>query len=136
MLGGAADFKYLIRVPKQEMEEQFESNNGEGAATDKKSLDDTYFQDTENMSDDDLEADSDDDEEIVILRCETTMCHDGKKCIPEQFDFVVRVRYAFEDDAPQAADTFFPHVMPYKIDKGSCEDYLVSNTSRENIDPS
>lgn len=115
VVGAAADFKYLIRIPKQEWEE----NKNDENADDIKSRDgnkrwnDKYSQEFENESDEDSEDESDDEEEVVILRCQTNVCQDNDKCVPVEFDFVVRVRYGDEENTPQAADTYFPYTLPY-----------------------
>jgi len=127
----------LIRVPKQEAEEKFESNNDAFTATDggnNKRWNEKNYQDTENVSDEDSDIESDDEEEVVILRCHTTTCQDGNKCVPVEFDFVVRIRYGEEEDTPQAADTYFPYTMPYQSDEESFKNNFISKTSGENSD--
>lgn len=99
---------------------------------------DKYNQDIENDSDEDSEDESDDEEEIVILRCQTSFCQDNDKCVPVEFDFVVRVRYGDEENTPQAADTYFSYTLPYNksgkklLTKASSEIDSLASTS--NVD--
>ncbi|XP_050528956.1 NHL repeat-containing protein 2 [Daktulosphaira vitifoliae] len=96
----ANDFKYLIRIPvKQREEKEIE---------------------VDNERDDDLEGEngegsSDEDPQLVILRCETSICttdpNAGSVCLPVQFDFVVEVRFSNSKDAPLAADAYFPYTV-------------------------
>jgi len=129
----------LIRVPKQEVEVKLESNNDAFTATDggnNKRWSEKNYQDTENVTDEDSDIESDDEEEVVILRCQTSTCQDGNKCVPVEFDFVVRIRYGEEEDTPQAADTYFPYIMPYQNDGESFKNDFISKTSEENNDHS
>jgi len=99
------------------MEENLNSKNDDLIPTDSSEScrwNDKY-QDIDNTSDDESDAESD-EEEIVILRCQTTTCH-GNKCVPVEFDFVVHVRFGDEENTPQAADTYFPYTMSFKSDK-------------------
>lgn len=144
MVGAAADFKYLIRVPKQYSSEiKNDENNVDLTSRDGSSnrrWSDKYPQELENESEEDSEDESD-DEDIVILRCQTSVCQDGDKCVPIEFDFVVHVRYGNEEDTPQAADTNFPYTIPYPSNinnhsssKTSSEvDYSVSNASTNRV---
>jgi len=143
--GATADFKYLIRVPKQEWDEDKNNENADNLTSrdGNRRWNDKYNQDFENESDEDSEDESDDEEEIVILRCQTSVCQDGDKCVPVEFDFVVRVRYGDEENTPQAADTYFPYTLPYNssgkkiLNKASSEnDSLVSKASTHNVDSS
>ncbi|CAI6356454.1 unnamed protein product [Macrosiphum euphorbiae] len=115
VIGAAADFKYLIRIPKQEWEEDKNDENADDITSrdGNKRWNDKYNQEFENESDEDSEDESDDEEEVVILRCQTNVCQDNDKCVPVEFDFVVRVRYGDEENTPQAADTYFPYTLPY-----------------------
>lgn len=118
VIGGAADFKYLIRIPKQEFDDNKNDESGENLTakdSGNKRWNDKY-QENENESDDDSEDESD-DEEIVILRCQTSVCQDGDKCVPVEFDFVVHVRYGDNENTPQAADTSFQYILPYSSGK-------------------
>lgn len=119
----------MIRVPKQELEEDANDENYDNL----KSRDfgangrwsDKYNQDFAYDSDENSEDESDNNEEVVILRCQTSVCQDGDKCVPIEFDFIVRVRYGDEENTPQAADTYFPYTIPY----GSCANNLLSISS-------
>lgn len=123
IIGAAADFKYLIRIPKQELED---GSNDDSTATDgNKRWNDKYLQDSENDSDENSDEESDDEEETVILRCQTSTCQ-GDKCVPVEFDFVVRVRFGDEEDTPQAADTYFPYTMPCGSSKDSPNELINS----------
>lgn len=116
VIGAAADFKYLIRVPKQESDVIKNNENDDNLTardSGNKRWNDKYHQENENESDEDSEDESDDDEEVVILRCQTSVCQDGDKCVPIEFDFVVHVRYGDDEDTPQAADTSFSYTLPY-----------------------
>lgn len=135
VVGAAADFKYLIRVPKQELD----SENGESSDSfthnDKRRWNGKNHQSYDNDSDDDSDGESD-EEEIVILRCQTSICQDGDKCVPLEFDFVVHVHFGDENDAPQAADTYFPYTLPFTPsgNKSSVASTKV-NTSVSNAPP-
>lgn len=128
VIGAAADFKYLIRIPKQEWEEDKTDENTDNSTSrdGNRWWNDKYNPDFENESDEDSEDESDDEEEIVILRCQTSVCQDDDKCVPVEFDFVVRVRYGDEENTPQAADTYFPYTLPYNNGKK-----LINKTSSE-----
>lgn len=148
VVGAAADFKYLIRVPKQNSDEiKNDENNVDLTSRDgstNRRWNDKYPQELENESEDDSEDESDDDEEIVILRCQTSVCQDGDKCVPIEFDFVVHVRYGNEENTPQAADTYFPYTLPYASNSNNHSssrtssevDYSVSNTSTNSVESS
>lgn len=103
-------------MPKQELNEYKNDENSDDSTLKdgevNKRWNDKYLQDYENESDDSSEDDSYDEEEVVILRCQTSVCQDGDKCIPIHFDFVVRVRYGDGENTPQAADTYFPYTIP------------------------
>lgn len=106
-IGAAADFKYLIRVPKEEFEEEKTDENL--ISKDQKWTDKYQTEDDFDTSD----GESDEEEEIIILRCQTSACQNGDKCIPIEFDFIVHVRFSDDELSPQAADTFFPYTLPY-----------------------
>lgn len=131
VVGGAADFKYLIRIPKQELEEKTIDESGNNLTakdvSGNKAWNDKYHQSFEDESDEDSDCESD-EEETVILRCQTNVCQDGDKCVPVQFDFVVRVRFGDEEDTPQAADTNFPYTLPY----GNSTSNSISKASSDN----
>lgn len=114
VIGAAADFKYLIRIPKQKSDEHKNSDSSlvRDASTNKP-WKEKYSQNFNNESDEDSEYESDNEEEVVILRCQTSVCEDDK-CIPFEFDFVVHVRFGNEENTPQAADTTFSYTIPYK----------------------
>lgn len=118
VVGAAADFKYLIRVPKQETENENGENSDYQESVNKR-RNDKYYKAFDNDSDEDSDDECDDEEEIVILRCQTSICQDGDKCVPMEFDFVVRVRFGDDNDAPQAADTYFPYTLPYDPSKSN-----------------
>lgn len=100
--GVTADFKYLIHIPKQELNNDNIPKDGGN-----KRWNDKYQEFDEDNSDDD-----DDDEDIIILRCQTRICQDGNKCIPMEYDFVVRVKYGYENSTPSAADANFSYKLP------------------------
>lgn len=110
--GTGADFKYLIRVPKQELDEDKTDDNTahKDNSGGNKRWNEKYH--LENDSDG-SENESDDEEDVVILRCQTSICKDGDKCVPYEFDFVVHVRFGDEENTPQAADTNFSYTLPY-----------------------
>lgn len=114
--GNTADFKYLIRVPKQELDEDKTSDNDNTPNKDNsggnKRWNEKYYRDLENESDG-SENESDEEEDVVILRCQTSICKDGDKCVPYEFDFVVHVRFGDEENTPQAADTNFSYTLPF-----------------------
>lgn len=116
VVGGAADFKYLIRIPKQELEEnkinESVDNLTANDVSGNRRWNDKYHQNYEDESDEDSDSEID-EEEIVILRCQTSVCQDGDKCVPVEFDFVVHVRFGDEENTPQAADAYFPYTLPY-----------------------
>ncbi|XP_050434069.1 NHL repeat-containing protein 2-like [Adelges cooleyi] len=93
----STDFKYLIRMPVNQREGSTEGDAGEYTA------------------DDNGEYDCDEEPQIIILRCETSICTTdtdmGPVCLPVQFDFVVEVRFTASKDAPLAADAYFPHTV-------------------------
>lgn len=102
---------------------------------------DKYNQDFAYDSDENSEDESDNDEEVVILRCKTSVCQDGDKCVPIEFDFIVRVRYGDEENTPQAADTYFPYTIPYRSNANnllatSGVDSSTSNASLNSVDSS
>lgn len=135
----------MIRVPKQYSDEIKNDENSvdltsRDSSTNKR-WNDKYPQELENESEEDSEDESDDEEEIVILRCQTSVCQDGDKCVPIEFDFVVHVRYGNEENTPQAADTYFPYTLPYTSNSNNHSssrissevDYSVSNASTNNV---
>ncbi|VVC24073.1 Six-bladed beta-propeller, TolB-like,Thioredoxin-like fold,NHL repeat,Thioredoxin domain [Cinara cedri] len=107
-LGAAADFKYLIRIPKQVLENTETANDFESKD---KQRNNKYWQ-TEDDSDT-SDSELDEDEEVIILRCQTSVCEDGDKCIPLEFDFIVRVQFDNDEHTPQAADVFFSYTLPF-----------------------
>lgn len=131
-------------MPKQEINKhKTDENSDDSTFKDgggNKRWNDKYQHDHENESDESSEDESDDDEEVVILRCQTSVCQDGDKCVPIDFDFVVHVRYGDEEDTPQAADTYFPYTIPLtNSGKNASPKALLefdSNASTNNIDSS
>lgn len=126
--GIASDFKYLIRIPKQSLEQN--TNNSDISHKDGNSRWNEKYHDFDEYDDSDMESD-DDEEEIVILRCQTSICQDGDKCVPFKFDFVVHVRYGDEISTPQAADTNFSYTIPHII-RDNNQTKAISNNDSSN----
>lgn len=135
----------MIRIPKQDLEEDKNDEDNDNLKSrdfgTNRRWNDKYNQDFAYDSDENSEDESDNDEEVVILRCKTSVCQDGDKCVPIEFDFIVRVRYGDEENTPQAADTYFPYTIPYRSNANnllatSGVDSSTSNASLNSVDSS
>lgn len=67
------------------------------------------------------------------MRCQTSICKDGDKCVPYEFDFVVHVRFGDEENTPQAADTNFSYTLPQSSNNLPLKTSSASNASTNRV---